>query len=74
MAVQSISMWAISSVPVSSSMCLYLSGPREPKDWNMYCMHTRISPSTPPSACWSILAKNGLGESTRTGYCNLPSW
>ncbi len=61
------SMWEISSVAVLRSMSRYLAGPREPQAWKKYCMQTRISPSTPPMACWSMRAKMGLGFSTRTG-------
>jgi hypothetical protein len=54
-------------------MSRYFFGPRLPQAWNMYCIMTRISPSTPPIACCKARAKTGLGRSTRTGYCNLPS-
>jgi len=34
----------------------------------MYWSATRISPSAPPMACWSIFANSGSGSSTRTSY------
>ena len=67
-AVDSISMWLISSVPVSSSMSRYLTGPRQFQDWKRYCRQTRISPSMPPIACCNALAKIGFGRSTSTLY------
>ncbi len=68
-------MWPISSVAVCISMSRYFGvGPREPQAWKKYCMQTRISPSTPPMACWSMRAKIGSGVSTLTGYCRRLSW
>ena len=48
---------------------LDLGFPRAPQAWKKYCIATRISPSTPPMACWRARAKSGSGFSTRTGYC-----
>jgi hypothetical protein len=47
--------------------------PARPQAWNMYCIATRISPSTPPIACCSALANSGFGDPTRTGYCRRVS-
>lgn len=69
-AVESISMWLISSVAVLSNTSRYLAGPRAPQAWKKYCRQTRISPSTPPIACCSWRAKIGSGFSTLTGYCS----
>jgi hypothetical protein len=66
-------MCASSSVAVFRSMSRYFLGPRAPQAWKKYWKATRISPSTPPIACWSILPNSGLGLSTRTVYCNFPS-
>src|SRR4051794_22330523 len=51
-------------------MSLYRAGPRKLHAWNKYWFITRISPSMPPIACWSIFANNGLGLSTRTVYAS----
>ncbi len=68
-------MCPISSVAVCISMSRYfVLGPREFQNWNMYCMHTRISPSTPQIACCSIRANIGSGFSTLTGYCSCLTW
>ena len=64
----SISMCPSSSAAVSMSMSRYLAGPWAPQAWNMYCIATRISPSTPPIACWSSTAKRGSGLPHLTSY------
>ncbi len=68
------SIWLSSSVAVIISMSRKRLSPRAPMAWKKYCIATRISPSTPPMACWSHLAKTGSGVSTRTSYCNLLEW
>jgi hypothetical protein len=45
-----------------------LRRPRLLHAWKKYCKQARISPTMPPIACCGILAKRGLGSSTRTGY------
>src|SRR5215210_1682592 len=69
-----ISTWASSSVPMESSMSLYLPGRRQFQPCSRYWVATVISPHWPPRISCILRAKSGSGPSGLASYCRALVW